>query len=210
MRISCLSFLLLILCCFSVKGQSPLSREVDICIYGGTSAGVVAAYTASKAGKSVLLIEPGKYLGGMTSGGLGATDIGNKYAVTGLGKDFYRRIGAYYGKLEQWTFEPHVADKVFADLVREGKLDVLRQRRLATVVKTDNQIQELVLEDAARPGAATNMRVKAKMFLDCSYEGDLLARAGVTYTVGRESNSQYGETYNGVQLSSFHQVPDGV
>ncbi|MGV3640184.1 MAG: FAD-dependent oxidoreductase, partial [Adhaeribacter sp.] len=72
------------------------------------------------------------------------------------------------------------------------------------------QIQELVLEDAARPGAATNMRVKAKMFLDCSYEGDLLARAGVTYTVGRESNSQYGETYNGVQLSSFHQVPDGV
>ncbi|MGV3503639.1 MAG: FAD-dependent oxidoreductase [Adhaeribacter sp.] len=210
MRLSWLAALLLVFFSFPAHSQSPASREVDICIYGGTSAGVVAAYTASKAGKSVLLIEPGKYLGGMTSGGLGATDIGNKYAVTGLGKDFYRRVGAYYGKLEQWTFEPHVADKVFADLVREGNLQVLRQRRLASVVKTDNRIQELVLEDSGRPESATNMRVKAKMFLDCSYEGDLMARAGVTYTVGRESNSQYGETYNGVQLSSFHQVPDGV
>ena len=77
----------------------------DVCVYGGSSAGIIAAYTAKKAGKSVLVVEPGNYLGGLTSGGLGATDIGNKYAVTGLGKDFYRRIGTYYQKFEQWTFE---------------------------------------------------------------------------------------------------------
>ena len=79
-------------------------KEVDICIYGGTSAGVVAAYSAKKMGKSVLLVEPGKYLGGMTTGGLGMTDIGNKYAVTGLARLFYRRIGEHYNKFEQWTF----------------------------------------------------------------------------------------------------------
>src|SRR5687768_18033278 len=86
------------------------ATKVDICIYGGTSAGVIAAYTARKMGKTVLLIEPGRNLGGMSSGGLGYTDIGNKYAVTGLARDFYRRIGQHYGKFEQWTFEPHVAE----------------------------------------------------------------------------------------------------
>ena len=77
-------------------------KEVDVCVYGGTSAGVVAAYSAKMMGKSVLLIEPSKYLGGMTTGGLGSTDIGNKYAVTGLARLFYRRVGEHYGQFEQW------------------------------------------------------------------------------------------------------------
>ncbi|GEO03573.1 xanthan lyase [Adhaeribacter aerolatus] len=194
----------------SAWAQQKKVTEVDICIYGGTSAGIIAAYTAKKMGKSVLLIEPGKFVGGMTTGGLGATDIGNKYAVTGLAKNFYRRIGSYYGKFEQWTFEPHVAEKVFADFIREGKLDIMKSRRVTGVKKEGEWIREIVLEDAQTPVRTNDLTVKAKMFMDCTYEGDLMARAGVSYTVGRESNAQYGETYNGVQVADFHQFSDGV
>ena len=107
--------LLILLLVFAspLSGRSQKITTVDICVYGGTSAGVMAAYTASKSGKTVLLIEQGKQLGGLSSGGLGYTDIGNKYAVTGLARDFYRRIGSHYGKLEQWIFEPHVAEETF-------------------------------------------------------------------------------------------------
>ncbi len=84
--------------------------EADICIYGGSDAGVIAAYTAKKMGKSVLLIEPGRHLGSMSSGGLSYTDIGNKYAISGIARDFYRRIGQHYGKFEQWVFEPKAAE----------------------------------------------------------------------------------------------------
>ena len=126
----------LILCislfsCHSEKQENISSiKEVDICIYGGTSAGVVAAYSAKKMGKSVLLIEPGKYLGGMTTGGLGATDIGNKYAVTGLARLFYRRIGEHYNKFEQWTFPPSVATATMMRFVKDADLDVLYYRRI--------------------------------------------------------------------------------
>src|SRR6218665_2851374 len=89
--------------------RAQTRESYDVVVYGGTAAGVMAAYTAKKYGKTVILIEPGRHLGGMTSGGLGYTDIGNKYAITGLARDFYRRIGQHYGKFEQWTFEPHVA-----------------------------------------------------------------------------------------------------
>lgn len=89
---------------------SAAVREVDVCVYGGTSAGVIAAYSTAMSGKSVVLVEPGAHLGGMSSGGLGYTDIGNKFVVTGLARDFYRRIGSHYGQLEQWVFEPSVAD----------------------------------------------------------------------------------------------------
>jgi len=184
--------------------------EVDICVYGGTSAGVIAAYTAKMQGKSVLLIEPGKHLGGLSSGGLGYTDIGNKYAVTGLARDFYRRIGKHYGKFEQWIFEPHVAEATFEYYIRKASVDVLFNHRVANVLKNNRVIGEILLEDVNNPGISTGRKVKAKMFIDCSYEGDLMARAGVSYTVGRESNSQYGETYNGVQVRDKHQFPDGI
>lgn len=196
----CLTFLIT----FSAIAQ----QQVDICVYGGTSGGVIAAYTARKAGKTVLLIEPGKHLGGMTSGGLGLTDIGNKYAITGISRDYYRRIGKHYGKFEQWIFEPHVAEDLFGEYVKRGQVNVLYSHRLASVKKNGGQIQEIVLENADNPSAKRSVR--AKMFIDCSYEGDLMAKAGVSYTVGREDNSKYNETISGVQLMTGHQLPDGI
>jgi len=93
-----------LICLLVVVFNATARKVYDICIYGGTSAGVIAAYTAKKQGKTVLLIEPGSRLGGLSSGGLGYTDIGNKYAVTGLGIDFYRRLGKHYGQFESWIF----------------------------------------------------------------------------------------------------------
>src|SRR5690606_3900351 len=114
---------------------SPQDLEVDVLVYGGTSAGVIAAYTAKQYGKSVLLVEPGRHLGGMSSGGLGQTDIGNKYAVTGLGLDFYRRVGAVYGQFEAWQFEPKVAAQVFESYADQAELEILYSRRLKEVTK---------------------------------------------------------------------------
>ncbi|RZM23700.1 MAG: FAD-dependent oxidoreductase [Pedobacter sp.] len=187
-----------------LKAQSKLYKKYDICVYGGTSSGVIAAYTAARAGKTVLLIEPGKNLGGMSSGGLGLTDIGNKYAISGLALDFYRRIGKHYGKFEQWIFEPHVAEQLFNDYVKRGKVPVLYQNRITGVKKLGNRITAITLEN---PVAQSNGTVEAAVFIDCSYEGDLMAKAGVSYTVGREANQLYGETFNGVQLMNGHQMP---
>jgi hypothetical protein len=186
------------------------TKEIDICVYGGTSAGVIAAYTAKMSGKSVLLIEPGFHPGGLSSGGLGYTDIGNKFAVTGLARDFYRRVGQHYGKFEQWIFEPHVAEGVFSAYITQAGIEVWYDHRLVSVTKDQASISEIVLEQSSQPSASANKVVKAKMFIDCTYEGDLMAKAGVSFTVGRESNSKYGETYNGVQLRDKHQFPDGI
>ncbi|MHA4808843.1 FAD-dependent oxidoreductase [Flavitalea flava] len=182
----------------------------DICIYGGTSSGVIAAYTAAKSGKKVILIEPGRHLGGMTTGGLGYTDIGNKYVVTGLARDFYRRIGAHYGKFEQWIFEPKVAEGIIMDYVKRAGFTVLRESRLKEVKKEGNQIKEIILENSHNPAAVANTTVRAKVFMDCTYEGDLMARSGVSYSVGREANSQYNETINGVEFMEGHQFPDNI
>lgn len=205
--------ILFLLSGFIAKGNSVEEnkiKEVDICIYGGTSAGVIAAYTAKMSGKRVILIEPELRLGGLSSGGLGFTDIGNKYVVTGLAHDFYRRIGAHYGKLEQWIFEPKVAAKIFDDYIKEAKVEVWMNRRLVNVKKTRNIIDEITVEDSKTPLSVTNKIVKAKVFIDCSYEGDLMAKAGVSYTIGREANSVYNETFNGVQMLDKHQFPDGI
>ncbi len=203
-----LLFIACIHCACSGKGEDAI--EVDICIYGGTSAGVIAAYTAEKAGKKVLLIEPGNHLGGMSSGGLGYTDIGNKYVVTGLSRNFYRRLGTHYGKLEQWIFEPGVAEATFKSYIEEANVQVWYGKRLHSVQKTGNTLSCIIVEDSSNPRIATNKPIKAKVFMDCSYEGDLMAKAGVSYTVGRESNDVYKETYNGVQLMEGHQFWDNV
>ncbi|WP_450091445.1 FAD-dependent oxidoreductase [Parachryseolinea silvisoli] len=183
--------------------------ETDVCLYGGTSAGVIGAYTAQKLGKKAILIEPGRHLGGMSSGGLGYTDIGNKYAITGLARDFYRRIGQHYGKFEQWTFEPHVAEETFQGYVQRGGFRVVYEYRLKEVKKYNGRITEIVLENSFNPRAA-NITVKAAMFIDCGYEGDLMAKAGVSYAVGREDNKAYGETINGVQVMEGHQIPGSI
>jgi hypothetical protein len=194
------------------KVDKGRNYNVDICIYGGTSGGVIAAYTAKKCGKSVLLIEPGKRLGGMTTGGLGMTDIGNKQAITGLSREFYKKVGKEYGVDEQWKFEPSVALKVMQSFIDKGSIEVIYQSQLKKVRKKGNVIQSIVL----RNNNYGYFNVTAKQFIDCTYEGDLMAMAGVSYTVGREGNNVYNETLNGVQPAEYHkqsgnhQFPDGV
>src|SRR5256714_12194757 len=136
--------------CFHTA-QSQQHTLVDICIYGGTSAGVMAAYTAKKMGRSVLLIEPGHHLGGLSSGGLGYTDIGNKYAISGLALDFYRRIGEHYGKFEQWIFEPHVAEQIFNEYIQRARVNVLFSYRLKNVNSQHALIQSITIENSGQP-----------------------------------------------------------
>lgn len=205
-----ISFTLVFVFFLTLGALSQKITDVDICVYGGSSAGVIAAYTAKKLGKSVILIEPGKHVGGLTTGGLGYTDIGNKYAVTGLARDFYRKIGDHYGKFEQWIFEPHVAEKIYQDYIKAAALTILFDYRIVGAKKTNGTIQEIVIENSSNPVASTNQIVRARMFIDCSYEGDLMAKAGVSYTTGREANAQYNETYNGVQVRDKHQFLNGI
>lgn len=200
--------LLISVAAMSVLGGCSQRRECDVCVYGGTSAGVIAAYAAARQGKSVLLVEPGYRLGGLSSGGLGQTDIGNKQVVKGLALDFYRRVGRHYGALEHWIFEPGVAEAVFKDYIVRGGVEVLYGHRILRAGKEGTQIVSIRLENTGKRFGRTE--VMAKEYIDCSYEGDLMARAGVSYTVGREANDVYGETWNGVHMRPTHQFPDGV
>ena len=200
---------ILLLLSFSFT-EAQLIRSVDICVYGASSGGVIAAYTASRLGKKVLLISESLHPGGLSSGGLGNTDIGNKSAITGLAIDFYRRIGRHYGNEEQWIFEPHVAEEMFLDYIKRGRFHVSYNQHLISVKKAGNRIQEIIITSNSDELSDISEIVRAKEFIDCSYEGDLMAMASISYTVGRENNMQYNETYNGVQLLDKHQFPDGI
>lgn len=180
-------------------------RSYDVCIYGGTASAVIAARSAALMGMDVVMVSPDARLGGMTSGGLGYTDIGNKQAVSGLARKFYREIGRHYGKLEQWVFEPHVAEEILEGYLKHGKITLLRQYRLAKVEKEGTSLRSISVT-----GEQDSLRIEAKVFIDCTYEGDLMAAAGVSCCIGRESNDVYGESWNGVQLMTGHQFPDGV
>ncbi|MDB6154059.1 MAG: xly [Chthoniobacteraceae bacterium] len=165
--------------------------ESEICVYGGTAAGVSAACTASRLGKKAVIAEFGRHVGGLTSGGLGWTDIGNKAAIGGFAHDFYKRLGKHYDKAEAWYFEPHVAERELRDLLEESSVPIYFGQRLATVKKEGTRIVEIAMENGDV--------YRAAMFLDCSYEGDLMAKAGVKYMIGREANTRFGETLNGVR-----------
>jgi hypothetical protein len=188
-------------------------ESYDIVVYGGTSGGVTAAIQASRMGKSVLLIEPTQFLGGLTTGGLGATDIGNKRAIGGLSREFYQRVFTYY-QLESrwtkesresyvkdrvkddamWTFEPSVATQIINEMIRESNAKVVFGERLdlkSGVEKVGNRIRRITME--------SGKAFEGQFFIDATYEGDLMAKAGVKYHVGRESNATYGETINGIQ-----------
>mgnify|MGYP003296297074 CR=1 FL=1 len=202
-----------LICCATAALMLLLSAcsspeaEYDVCVYGGTSAGVIAAYAVAKQGKKVLLVEPGQRLGGMSSGGLGQTDIGNKQVVKGLALDFYRRVGAHYGRLESWIFEPSVAENIFKDYIARGNVEVLYNYRIVGVQKQGATIKSIFLENVKGEPLA---EIFAKQFIDCTYEGDLMARSGVSYVVGREDNKVYGEDHNGVQMQHLHQFVDNV
>src|SRR4051812_19430949 len=203
---------------------SAATMESDVCVYGGTSGGIAAAIQSSRMGHKVILLEFGKHLGGLTTGGLGATDIGNKAAIGGISREFYGRVAKYYSQdsawrietradyfsrrgsgqanasdlgatnATMWTFEPHVAEDIFKAMLEEANVPVHYEQRLASVKKEGLRILEIIMED----GSA----FRARMFIDATYEGDLMAKAGVAYHVGREANAKYGETLNGVRAQT--------
>ena len=178
----------------------------DVCIYGGASACPTAAYSAAQQGCKVTVICPDVTIGGMTTGGLGSTDIGNKQAIIGLARQFYRKLGEYYGTDEQWTFEPHVAEKVIMEYLDDPDIKLMQGWYLASVKKNGTRIKSITCTNKA----GESVTIKADQFIDCTYEGDLMAMAGVSYAVGREDNSVYGETYDGYQMRHLHQFVDGI
>jgi hypothetical protein len=178
------------------KSDKPNRVEKDLIIYGGTPAGITAAIQATKMGLTVAIAEFSKNIGGMTTSGLGATDLGAEDAVGGLSSEFYQEIARYYQKQKQWKFEPKAAQYVFAKWVERYQIPVYYNQHLEKVVKKGNEIIEMIMEDGSR--------YKGNIFMDCSYEGDLLAMADVTYFVGRESNAIYQETHNGIQFGAPH------
>jgi hypothetical protein len=179
--------------CFGSCERS-ISAEYDVVVYGGTSAGVIAAVTAKKMGKSVVVIEDHEHLGGMSSSGLGWTDHGNAKAIQGAAREFYRRLGTKYNKEIAWQHEPHVAEEVFLEMMSEYNIPFLLNERLdlqGGVTISNNRITEITLE--------SGRNLSGKMFIDASYEGDLMASAGVSFIFGRESEATYGENLNGVR-----------
>ena len=210
-----------------IKNNQPEFKEVyyaDIIIYGGTSAAIIAAVEVVKSGKTVLIVSPEQHLGGLTSGGLGFTDTGNKAVIGGLSREFYHRVWLHYkdaaawnwqnqsdfGNKGQgtvamdgefrtmWLFEPHVAERVFEDFVKENNIKVLRGEwldRNKGVVKKKGEIISF--------STLSGKVFKGKMFIDATYEGDLMAVAGINFHVGREGNAKYNETFNGVQTGVF-------
>ncbi|MFZ4725127.1 MAG: FAD-dependent oxidoreductase [Paludibacter sp.] len=194
---------------FCILQLNAKTIETDICIYGGTSAGIISAVSADRLGKKSLIIEPSNYLGGLSTSGLGETDIGNKFAVTGISRDFYRQLGKHYGEFEMWKFEPHVALSIFTNYLKNTQVEVIKNYELTSVFKRNGKIEEVEFSNTSNKSSEI-IRVKAKMFIDATYEGDLLDKAGVSYMLGREDNSLYGETLNGVQLREKHQFPDGI
>lgn len=205
-------------------------RLADIVVYGATSAGIAAAVQARRMGKTVLVLDPGTHIGGLTTGGLSWTDIGNKQVVGGIAREFYQRIKAKYepdsmwkwesrsdyytkkrsanrqGEDAMWTFEPKIASEVYRDMMREHGITPIMKQRLdlrsgSGVRMRGPWIEAIRMEDGTE--------YQGGMFIDATYEGDLMAKAGVRYTLGRESNTQYGESLNGVQVANAtkHQFP---
>ncbi|MEU8152255.1 FAD-dependent oxidoreductase [Micromonospora sp. NPDC048986] len=176
----------------------------DLVVYGATSGGLAAAITMRRLGRTAVVVEPTSHVGGLSTAGLGATDTGVQASIGGLAAEFYRRVYVKYhgGTLTptsplRMTFEPHVATTVFAEMLAEAGVPVVVDARLAGLGRTGNRITELRTEDGSI--------YRGGVFVDATYEGDLLAMAGVGFTVGRESNDTYGETINGVQSRNTHQ-----
>ena len=227
--------LLLLITPLVVRAQQV--ADYDIVIYGGTAAAVTAAVQARQMNRSVVIISPDRHLGGLSSGGLGFTDTGNKAVIGGLAREFYHRVWLHYNKSAAWTwekqeafgnkgqgtpamdganrtmwiFEPHVAEQVFEDLIREYKIPVLRDEWLDR--------KNGVRKNGARIVSIRTLSRKTftgRIFIDATYEGDLMAAAGVRYHIGREAKSAYGEEWAGIQTGVLHHrhhfgvLPQGI
>jgi FAD dependent oxidoreductase len=210
-------------CSSSIYTSSkPAAKQYDVIVYGGTAGGVAAAVQVARMarmGRSVVLIEPGQRQGAMTTSGLGATDSGNKNAIGGIAREFYHRVWQHYqhpsawqhetlekyrkknsravGKDTMWCFEPHVAQDIINQMIAEAGVPVVYGERLDLkngVSKSGGRIAEIRME--------SGRSFRGGMFIDATFEGDLFAKAGVSYNVGRESNAKYGESLNGVQVGN--------
>lgn len=168
----------------SDAGEQNDDGIVDLVVYGATPAGLAAAVQMRRLGGSVLVLEPSRHVGGMTTSGLGASDVGNDSAIGGIAAEFFRAVGGH-------TFAPHQASAAFAAMLEAEKVRVVLGVRLRSVEKRHDRITRLVATDGTT--------YAGRMFLDAGYEGDLMAAAGVSFTTGREGNDQYDETLNGVQ-----------
>jgi len=218
------AFVILLFGCNSP--QKPASNfDVDVIIYGGTSAAIIAAVEVIQSGKTVIMVSPDKHLGGLTSGGLGYTDTGNKSVIGGLSREFYHRVWKHYNKpaawnwqkqseygnkgqgtvamdgenRTMWIFEPHVAEKVFEDFATENQIEIYRDEWLDRengIEKSDGKILSFK--------TLSGKTFKGKVFIDATYEGDLMAAAEINYHVGRESKDTYNEEWNGVQTGVLH------
>jgi hypothetical protein len=207
------------------KTKTAKTYKADVIIYGGTSSAVIAAVQVKKMGKSVIVVSPDIHLGGLSSGGLGFTDTGNKEVIGGLSREFYQRLYTHYQKPESWKwqkkeeygnkgqgtpaidgnnrtmwiFEPHAAEQVFEDFAKEYQLTIYRNewldRSKKGVTKQGSNIRSF--------RTLSGNVYEGQMFIDATYEGDLMAAAGVSYHVGREANTVYGEKWNGVQTEVF-------
>ncbi|MGC6458884.1 MAG: FAD-dependent oxidoreductase [Akkermansiaceae bacterium] len=222
-------FLSLALSIWSAKAQAPF--QTDVVVYGDASGGVVSAVQVARMGKSVILVSQYGHLGGLTSSGLGWSDIGNDAIIGGISKEFYHRLYQHYQKNEAWTqesratfpnkgqgvpalnpktelastFEPKVAEKVFDEMAREAGVRIIKGRidLKKGTVKKGNRITALRLEDGRL--------IQARVFIDASYEGDLLAKTEVSFVTGRESNATYGESGNGnTGPSRKNQLRNGI
>jgi hypothetical protein len=176
------------------------ANSFDVVIYGGTPSGVMAAASAAHEGMRVALVEPTSHVGGMLSGGLSNSDVDNqKQLIGGLARAFFLSAGSHYGQPIAWAFEPHVAEQILNGMLQAAHVDTYLGCRLANVHKTGTEIESLRCDNGHE--------FRARVFLDSSYEGDLMKAAGVAYVVGREGTSQYGESLAGRQdlLPGHHQ-----
>ena len=172
----------------------PAPQTFDVVVYGGTAGGTIAAIAAARQGVSVALLEPRDHLGGMVSGGLGWTDYGKKEVIGGLSLEYYERAGRKYGVPIQWTLEPHVAEAIFREWAQEAGVRVFFRHRLREktgVTREGLRIAAIRFENGAE--------FRARIFVDATYEGDLMAQSGVSYTFGREGTDAHGESLAGVR-----------
>ncbi len=205
--------------------QSQKSNTPDVVIYGGTSAAITAAVQLAQMDKEVIIVCPEKHIGGLSASGLGFTDVGDKSVIGGLSREFYHRVYLHYQNPEawnwqprseygnegqgttaindsmqtMWTFEPHVAENIFEEFVAENNVTIFRDEWL----DRDNGV-EMVDGKITSITMLSGKKFEAEIFMDATYEGDLMAAAGINYHVGREANSVYNETWNGVQCGHYH------
>jgi hypothetical protein len=216
---------------YSATNPAPVRIQTDVCIYGGTSAGIAAAIQVTRSGKRCVLVSPSKRLGGLTSNGLGWTDVGSAEAIGGFAREFYHEVYLHYAETSSWvsqsreaylrqsslrpddqkqvmfTFEPKVAATIFHHLLNQASVKVIyaRIKRPDGITKAGTRLQALVTEDG-------KTIVSAAQFIDASYEGDLLAEAGVSYTIGREGSAKYRESLAGIQTAhaNKNQLAPGI